>query len=333
MTATFVLFILIPLASAHAPLGTGDNESIDKATFIPDPTKSWALYSQLNSDGDAQYYTFNLTAGQKIHVTLYKSMRTEDAGFTPRLVVVGPAVASQGDIPSSKTVPSGSSAQLVNQTGPTPTYEPFSPSTFTGLADETIQNPTPGKWYLVVYEQTDTPKGGNYGLAIGERETYTISEWILLPFNLISIYQWEGQSLILVLTPMIVTVIIGIAFVAWRLNKQGRLSNLMALLGAVGGITFIGTAVTTLYQMLLAASRVTIGGEALVTITFIIVPLAIGLVSLRISLRDGHKASVRKRIYYIILGVAALFMWAGLIIGPTLSIAASAMPTNPGKKG
>jgi hypothetical protein len=132
---------------------------------------------------------------------------------------------------------------------------------------------------------------------------------------------------------MIVTLIIGISFVAWRLNKQRRLSNLMVLLGAVGGITFIGTAVTTLYQMLLAASRVTIGGEALVTITFIIVPLAIGLVSLRISLRDGHKASVRKRIYYIILGVAALFVWAGLIIGPTLSIAASVMPTNTGKKG
>jgi hypothetical protein len=42
-------------------------------------TKSWAHYSQLNSDGDAQYYTFNVTARQKIHVTMFKSMRPEDA--------------------------------------------------------------------------------------------------------------------------------------------------------------------------------------------------------------------------------------------------------------
>ncbi len=67
--------IMLPLVAAHAPLGTGDNESIDKATVIPDPTKSWALYSALNKDGDAQYYTFNVTAGQTIHVTMYKSMR------------------------------------------------------------------------------------------------------------------------------------------------------------------------------------------------------------------------------------------------------------------
>ncbi len=39
--------VIIPVAFAHAPLGTADNESIDKATIIPDPTKSWALYSQL----------------------------------------------------------------------------------------------------------------------------------------------------------------------------------------------------------------------------------------------------------------------------------------------
>ena len=67
-TYTLILFLVVPLVMAHAPLGTRDNESIDKATVIPDPTKSWALYSQLNSDGDAQYYTFNITSGQKIHV-------------------------------------------------------------------------------------------------------------------------------------------------------------------------------------------------------------------------------------------------------------------------
>ena len=67
--------------------------------------------------------------------------------------------------------------ELVNQTTPTPTFEPFSPGTFTGLADTTLENPTPGKYYLVVFEQSDTPKGGNYGLAIGDRETYTIDEW------------------------------------------------------------------------------------------------------------------------------------------------------------
>jgi hypothetical protein len=328
-TVTILIFSLaIPFVMAHAPLGTGDNESIDKATVVPDPTKSWALYSQLNSDGDAQYYTFNVTAGQRIHVTMFKSMRPEDATFNPGLVIIGPNVVAQGEIPTKITIPSGSNARLLSQTQPTPTYEPFSPSTFTGLADETLDTPTPGTYYLVVYEQSDAPTGGHYGLAIGDRETYTIDEWILIPFNLMTIYQWEGQSLVLVLTPMIAALVVGIVLITWRLRKQCNLANPMAWLGAIAGLTFMGTAATTFYQMLAAATRVAVGAEALITLIFAIVPLAIGLVTLRLSIKDSNKASVKKRIYYVILGFAALFMWAGLIIGPVLAVLASVMPTN-----
>jgi hypothetical protein len=327
-----IFFLAIPFVMAHAPLGTGDNESIDKATVIPDPTKSWALYSQLNSDGDAQYYTFTVTAGQKIPVTMYKSMRPEDATFNPRLVIIGPGVVAQGDIPTKITIPTGSNARLVSQTQPTPTYEPFSPSTFNGLADETLEVTAPSTYYLVVYEQSDAPTGGHYGLAIGDRETYTIDEWILIPFNLMNIYQWEGQSLALVLAPMIATLIIGIVLVTWRFRKQCNLTNPMAWLGAIAGLTFIGTAATTLYQMLAAATHVALGAEAIITLIFAIVPLAIGLITLRLSVKNSDKSSMKKRIYYVILGVAALFMWAGLLIGPILAFVASAMPTSLRRK-
>ena len=322
------LFLLLPLVMAHAPLGTGDNESIDKATVIPDPTKSWALYSQLNSDGDAQYYTFNITSGQKIHVMMYKSTRPEDATFTPRLVIIGPNVMAQGNIPSKITIPSGLSAQLVNQTEPQPTYEPFSPSTFIGLADETMENPTAGQYYVVVYEQSDAPKGGNYGLAIGDRETYTIDEWILIPFNLMNIYQWEGQSLVLLLAPMIAALAVGFILVTWRWRKQNNLTNPMAWLGAVAGIMFIGTSATTFLELLVAATKVTVGTEAIITLIFALIPLVLGIVTLRLSIRNSQQASLKKRIYYVILGIAALFIWAGLIIGPILAIVASLMPTS-----
>ena len=327
-----IFFLAIPLVMAHTPLGTGDNESISKATVIPDPTKSWALYSQLNSDGDAQYYTFNITAGQKIHITLYKSMRPEDANFTPRLVIIGPDVVAQGSIPTKISVPSGSNASLVAQTQPTPTYEPFSPSTFTGLADETLVAPTPGTYYLVVYEQSNAPTGGHYGLAIGDRETYTLEEWVLIPLNLVKIYQWEGQSLALILAPMIATLIVGASLLTWRFKKQCSLANPQAWLGAIAGLTFIGTAATTLYQMLSAATIVAIGLESAITLIFAIVPLVIGLMALRLSVKNSDKTNMKKRIYYVVLGVAALFMWAGLIIGPVLAIVASVMPTSLKKK-
>jgi magnesium-transporting ATPase (P-type) len=127
---------------------------------------------------------------------------------------------------------------------------------------------------------------------------------------------------------MIAALVVGIIFTAWRFKKRGNLVSPMAWLGAVAGITFVGTAATTLYQMLAAATHVAVGAEALITLIFAIIPLALGLTAIRLSLKNSHKASAKKRIYYVILGVAALFMWAGLIIGPILAIVASIVPSN-----
>jgi hypothetical protein len=322
-----VVFLTLPLVLAHAPLGAKDNESIDKATVIPDPTKSWALYSALNSDGDPQYYTFNISSGQTIHVLVYKSLRAEDANFTPVLILLGQNVNSTDNIPLKITVPSEFKAQLIQATTPQPSYEPFSPGILAYVTDLTISNATAGQYCLVVYEASSNPTGGHYGLAIGDRETYSIDEWVLIPINLISIYQWEGQSLALIVTPMVATFIIGLIFVAWKQRRQCDLANPIAWLAAVAGLTFIGTAVSTYFQLLFGATQVSVGVDVIITIVFATIPLILGLTTLRIALKNSPKATVRKRIYFVILGVAALFIWAGLIVGPILAIIAALVPT------
>jgi hypothetical protein len=320
-----VSFLVIPLVAAHAPLGSGDNESINTATVIPDPTKSWALYNSLNSDGDPQYYTFEISQGQNIHVTMYKSMRNQDDAFTPQLVIIGPNITANGEVPSKITVPSNSTAMIVPQTSPTPTYEPFSPGTYVGLADYTLDNPASGRYWLVVYEQSDSPKGGNYGLAVGDRETYTIDEWLLIPFNLISIYQWEGQSLALILAPMIIAIIAGVLFTGWVLRHQRRLGSPLSWLAAIAGFTFIGTAASTFMQLIIDTTLVNGGAEVVITLIFALIPLLLGLLTVRLALQD-KPVTRRRRIYLVVLGVAALFIWAGYIVGPALAVAASVMP-------
>jgi hypothetical protein len=322
-----ILCFCVPLVLAHAPLGTQDNESLSTATVIPDPTKSWALYSALNSDGDPQYYTFNISSGQTIHVLMYKSLRPQDANFTPVLVLMGKGVNQTGDIPSKITVPEGYKAQSIHPSAPSHSYEPFSPGVLSYVTDLTIDSATAGQYYLVVYEASSNPTGGHYGLAIGDRETYTIDEWILIPSNLISIYQWEGQSLALILAPMITTLIVGIILVAWRLRKQHSLVNPMAWLGSIAALTFLGTAASTFYQLIFCATQVYVGMEVIITLVFATVPLIIGALTLRLALRKSQTANIRKRVYFVILGVAALFIWAGLIVGPILAIIAALMPT------
>jgi hypothetical protein len=314
-------------------LGTQDNESIGKATVIPDPTKSWALYSALNKDGDPQYFTFNISAGQTIHVLMYKSLRAEDANFAPVLILLGQNVNATGDIPSKVTVPAEYKAQLIHPTTPQPSYEPFSPGILVYVTDLTISNASAEQYYLVVYEASSNPTGGHYGLAIGDRETYTIDEWVFIPFNLISIYLWEGQSLALIVTPMVATLVIGLVLVAWRQKRQCDLAIPMVWLAAVAGLTFIGTAASTFFQLMFGATQVSVGLDVIITIVFATIPLMLGLATLRIALKNNSKATMRKRIYFIILGVAALFIWAGLIIGPILAIIAALMPSLRKKSG
>jgi hypothetical protein len=131
---------------------------------------------------------------------------------------------------------------------------------------------------------------------------------------------------------MITTLIVGVILVAWQLRRRCDLANPMAWLGAITGLTFIGTAATTIGELISCATKVLVGVEAVITLIFALVPLALGLFALRLSIKNSQKATLRKRIYFVILGVAALFIWAGLIIGPILAIITAVMPTILRKK-
>jgi hypothetical protein len=326
IVAILAVCLFIPSVLAHAPLGTQDNESIDTATVIPDPTKSWALYAELHSDGEPQYYTFNISEGQTIDLLMYKSLRSQDADFEPTLVLMGQTFNATSGVPSKITVPAGYNAEIIHPIATQASYEPFSPGVLGYVANLTITDAASGQYYMAVYEASDNPKGGNYGIAIGDRETYTIDEWVLIPYNLLSIYQWEGQSLTLILAPMVATLIVGIILVAWKQRKQHNLASPMAWLASIAGLTFVGTAASTLYQILFCAAQVPVGTEVIITLVFAIIPLILGLLTLRLALRTSPSKSIRKRVYFVVLGVAALFIWAGYIIGPILAIVVALMP-------
>lgn len=70
--------------------------------------------------------------------------------------------------------------------------------------------------------------------------------------------------------------------------------------GIIAGFLFIGTGFLFIFQMALAVFRTSMVQEAAVTILFAIIP--------------------------IILGIFALFVWAGFLVGPVLAVLASFIP-------
>ena len=314
----------MPDVLAHAPLKPNNNESLATATLIPDPTKSWAIYGELHEGGEAQYYRFNITEGQKIHVMLFKSTRSEEAEFLPSFVLMGPGISELGDVPDYVEKPPEARTLVANGEQPAQaTFEPFSPSSFYSLADVALNAPATGTYYIAVFEST---MGGHYGLAVGDRESYTLDEWILIPFNLLSIYQWEGQSIILVFAPMILTLVIGVALMILRSKNNKTPKTLHGWIGSIAGLLFLGSGATILFQLAFSLIKAPLGSEVAITIMFALIPIFLGIGTLWLSWTTEQKTDLRSRIYLAVLGVAALFAWAGLIIGSALAIIASAIP-------
>lgn len=322
--SVFLCLLLVSEASAHSPVSPGNNESLETATPISDPTKSWAVYAELHEGGEAQYYRFDIDQGQKIHVMLYKSPSPEDGEFLPGFVLMGPGIANQSNVPSYVEVPSGAKTLVAEGKQPDQaTYEPFSPSVFYSLADVALDAPSSGTYYIAVYEPS---RGGHYGLAVGDRESYTLEEWILIPLNLISVYQWEGQSLIVIFSPLAITLVVGLGLMIWRQRNRAAILMLLDWIAALAGLLFLGTGISVLFQMILSLTQTALVPEIIVTIVLALAPILLGIGVLRIVLRSPGKVDRRKRIYLAILGIVALFLWGGLLVGPALAIVASILP-------
>jgi hypothetical protein len=324
LLAVFAISTLfIPFASAHSPLFPHSNTNLDSAYVVNDPTKSWALYATLKPE-EVQYYRFDVSEGQSIYVQLNKNTEASNLGFVPNFVLMGPGLVNNGTVPSRVAVPAGASSVVVQGQQPDKaTYESFGPGSYYDLTNIELAAPATGTYYVAVY---DAASGGAYGLAIGERETYTPSEYLLIQYSVFQVHLWEGQNPSIVLAPMILVVVVGLGILSLSRYSHASLRSPFTLLGTLAGLIFIGTGAYNLAQMLLAISRSSIGLQASITLIYVLVPIVLGILVLRVALRRREQTGIVPRVAVLVLGVIALLAGTGLYVGPALALLASIMP-------
>jgi hypothetical protein len=315
--------LFTPVVSAHSPVFPGNNTNLNSAYVVNDPTKSWALFTTLQP-GQIQYYRFDITQGENIYVQLYKNTLASNLGFVPSFVLMGAGLTSNGTVPANVAVPPGASSIVIQGQQPDKgTYEGFGPGSVYDLGSVEVRAPATGTYYVAVY---DTANGGAYGLAIGERETYTPTEYLLIPYSVFHVHLWEGQNPLVVLAPLILVVIVGLGILVMRRDMHASLRSPFTLLGTLAGLIFIGTGAYNLAQMLLAIARSSLESEAIITIILMLVPIILGVLALRIALRRREETGIAPRVTIFALGIIALLAWTGLYVGPTLALLASIMP-------
>jgi hypothetical protein len=318
---------IFSLALAHTPLGPSDEiHSFETAFDVPNPTKSWALYRELHDEGEAEFFKLHLNAGERLRLNLF--IKENKEVFAPQLIIVEKDLTDQDSLPSFIDLPEGYGGRLVEpEMAKTPEYEPFTPTSYFYLADVDETTPTEGEYYVIVYEPNLNE--GKYGIAIGYKEEFTISEWLLIPFDVIGIHQWEGQSLILIIAPLLLTLVFGLALLAWKsLIKL----NIFTIVGILAGLLYVGTGFMLFLQMFMAIYGSTFNSLAILTVVFGALPIILGFVLLRKIIQFKGQLKTTDRIILAFLGFAGLFVWSGLLLGPVLVIVASVLPKKAFKK-
>jgi hypothetical protein len=172
MSTLFILFYTMP-AMAHNPIFAGENHDYARATGIPDPNISYALYGYLDTTEDVHFYYFDVKGPIKLMTQLNVPKADAYAAFRPSYAIIGPGIHSSDWLPFKVLQNNGS--LLINTSMQYPRnefYEPFSGITYNLSAKKYTGITEIGRYYIAVYDEAH--KKGDYVLTVGETESFSL---------------------------------------------------------------------------------------------------------------------------------------------------------------
>jgi hypothetical protein len=238
-------------------------------------------------------------------------------------VIIGPGIDPFGNVPPSIDVPAGSGGMLVQGKEPQkPSYEPFTPQPIYEAARFNVIVPENGDYYIAV----TGPGGAKYSLAPGFKEEFTAAEWLLIPWSVIFIHLWEGQSPAVVFAPLVIVVTGGLVLAGLYRKKQGLTRDPVPWLILAAGLLYLGGAAMTGLQVVHTVLRTGYSPGVLLTLMFLAGPFILGIFAVRAGIRSpGPDPSLMSGVAMAATGILGLLLWAGLLIGPLLALAGSAV--------
>jgi hypothetical protein len=207
-------------------------------------------------------------------------------------------------------------------------YEPFTPGAYYFLASVDTRVSEAGTYHVAVHSPVD---GGAFGLAIGYREEFTLTEWLLLPPELMSIYVWEGQSGLQVLGPPVAVLAVGMSLTLWYLRRRGMVPTVRQWAGLLAGLLILAWTSVLVVQMTHALDISGWSDGALVTLVFLLVDVSIGLLAVMTALGTDEGSETISRARYFVVAAVALGLYAGFVAGPFLALFAALVPTHWGE--
>jgi len=305
-----ILVFSVGLTSAHVPRDAENNTGLNSAEVIDNPTKSWAIYSQLTAQQNVSYFQLNMEKGERLFVQLFVTTRAAEQQFLPEFALMGPGLTNNGTVPNY--VETIGNVSVMQSSRSESEYEPFGPSHQIMVAVVDIPVPQTGIYFVAVYSQTGS---GHFGLAIGSNESFTLSETILNPINVIQVYRWMGESWLLIIFPYLATFGIGLVLI----KRYNGLQTLEQWIVYLIGLVFLSSSVSFIWQTIYNASQSQVSAMIFLSAAIALVQtlIASGIIIVARKPVEDRKLPI---LQLLILSIIGLFVWTGLIVGPILGI-------------
>lgn len=316
-----LIVALVAAVAAHVPLSGGGNDHLGHALAVDDPTKSWVVYDRLDAGGTAKYYRFEMHEGEELRVSVFTP---EESAFSPGMVVMGPGIEPSGTVPPFVEVPEGAGAAVIPGQAPQKAeFEPFTPAAIYPGAAYSVVVPASGTYYVAVFEADE---GEAFGLVVGFREEFSTTEFLLVPFAVLGIHRWEGQSLAFIIAPMALTLVVGSGLLAIGLRRKTiALEGLFGWLAIGAGLLYLGTGLMLLLQIAVALEKTGLVPAAVLPLVYVLIAAILGTLAIRTGLARNGRPSRGGGFLMAVIGLLGLFTWAGLLLGPVLALAAGVL--------
>ncbi|MBS3736194.1 MAG: hypothetical protein V5A87_01575 [Candidatus Bipolaricaulota bacterium] len=176
----FPLFILFLLTSTFVTLGhkyleTEGGTDRGNPVLVPDHQISWAVYEELKSEDQMDYYRFTAKSGEEIYAGLLIPKIDRYSNFKPDLALIGPGLeGGMATKPSQLPLDVRDGEDLlVKRYEGNNTESFFEPFTQTNYWEHQVirkRVTEAGTYHIAVWNQEG--KAGKYVLAIGEKEAF-----------------------------------------------------------------------------------------------------------------------------------------------------------------
>lgn len=330
LLAALAVSLLAAPAAAHVPDFAADNASPTTAHVVEPATTSWAIYDSLSGD-EVRYYELRLAAGDRLELALFTP---GDGEFEPSMAVMSPALGATDEVPDRVTVPDGYGVEVVDgEKAAEPTFEPNTPAANYDVASLEREVDEGGRYLVAVYE----PEGrsGQVGVVAGDRETFTVAQYVTVAWDLSRIYLWEGHHPLVVFGPSLLVVAGGLVAVHRRLRagEDGDGATITLDTGAVpryalatAGLLCVGTAANVLVQTVLAVVATGPTAAVVVPLVFVVLPATLGGVVAARAADPGFAMGRRDRAVLAMAGLLSLGTWAGWVVAPLALLGFAAAP-------